>query len=88
MNKSSVASHKPMHAARNANTNTLQNAEVDRLNDQSYQAAQQGKTFSAGAADNSGMGSSGMSSPSPSDTSGSGYVSGSGSIAQPGGGKM
>ena len=52
------ASHpRPMHHMnRSGQTATSQDAEVDRLNEQSLQAAQQGSTFSAGS------GSTGMSS--------------------------
>jgi hypothetical protein len=53
-----VMSHKA--GAMHSQDNTSQNAEVDRLNDESYQAAQQGQTFTIGAAD---TGTSGTAAP-------------------------
>lgn len=52
------AAHQSMHAARGGQSATAQDAEVDRLNDQSYQAAQQGRTFSAGTTSGAGTNSS------------------------------
>jgi hypothetical protein len=64
--------NKSMHS-RSSGSATSQNAEVDRLNEQSLQAAQQGKTFEPGSGNmNSGsmgsghMGSGSMSGSSPS----------------------
>jgi hypothetical protein len=64
------ANSRPMHTARRGRTDTSQNAEVDRLNDESYQAAQQGKAFN--------FGSSGGSSTSPSTSNPSGKSAPSG----------
>jgi hypothetical protein len=71
--------HKAWHTARNSATS--QDAAVDRLNDQSLQAAQQGRSFDLGNPGSSGAGSSGAGSP--------GGSGGAGSMPQPaGGGKM
>ena len=97
MNKSSMPMHKPMHSARNGSSDMSQNARVDQLNDQSYQAAQQGKPFMMGASgdSNSGSsmntsgvsGSSGMNSASPSDTGGMGASGGAAGMSKSDGAK-
>ncbi len=58
MHKSAMAHHK-MHGAQGA---SAQDSAVDRLNDQSYQAAQQGQAFT-GPADGSAAPSSGAGMP-------------------------
>lgn len=74
----SMSSHQNMHANRGGDRS--QNAAVDRLNEQSYRAAQQGQNFTPG--------SSGGSSATPSnDNVGMGSSNGSsGSMSQPSGG--
>jgi len=54
--ESSSQNRGAMHAARTGQTDASQNAEVDRLNEESYQAAQQGRQFTPGHAGSSGMG--------------------------------
>jgi hypothetical protein len=78
-----------MHAARSGQTDTSQNSEIDRLNERSLHAAQQGHAFDVGSAEGNaggmnkgGMGSGGMNSGSGSGNmngNGSGTMSGSGS---------
>lgn len=78
-----------MHAARGGQTDTSQNADVERLNEQSYQAAQQGREFTPGNSGNSGMGSSGGRSSGMDSYRGSGGdTSGSPSGAQSGSSRM
>jgi hypothetical protein len=91
MNKSM---HKPMHTAHNGKSDTSQNARVDELNDQSYQAAQQGRSFTVGDTGSgssmntpSSSGSSGMNSASPSDSSGMGAGGGAGGMTKSDGAK-
>jgi hypothetical protein len=59
------------HASRSGREDSSQNAAVDRLNEQSLQAAQQGRSFNAGGG-GSGMSGSGSGSGSDSSMSGSG----------------
>ena len=92
--QSSMNMHKPMHTARNGRTDSSQDAAVDQLNDQSYQAAQQGRAFTVGAGGDNGSaaatnssGSSSMNSASPSNISGMGAGGGAGGTTKSDGAK-
>ncbi|HVY17575.1 MAG TPA: hypothetical protein VHB27_20310 [Rhodopila sp.] len=72
--------HHPMHAGR---SDTSQNAAVDQLNEQSYQAAQQGQNFAPGGAGGSSAPATGGSGMSP---GASGGASGDTGVGAPGAG--
>jgi hypothetical protein len=87
-------SHRSARARSGNNSPTAQNSEVDRLNDQSLQAAQQGRSFEPGSGNmgsgnmgsgNMGSGNMGSGNMGPGGMSGSGSM---GSGSSTGGGKM
>lgn len=82
-------SHHAMRSSRSGQTDASQNSAVDRLNQQSLQAAQEGHSFDMGSAGNSSGsmgGSSGMGSGAMSPGSGSGTMGTHGSGSTPSGG--
>jgi len=72
------------HSARSSSDDTSQNAEIDRLNEQSLQAAQQGRPFRMGSTGNSGAGMSSSGASMNSGMSGSSSQWNSSSSNQPG----
>jgi hypothetical protein len=85
---SAMGHHRSRHMAGNNESDTSQNAAVERLNERSYQAAQQGRAFDVNGSGSSDQGSSGMGSSNPNGSGAGSMGNTGGNGTQPCGSKM